>query len=114
MGDIADRHPELNVKTPAEEFVNHTQLRVVDKPGAELALDLIRTHPPRSITYIILGPLTTLAQTARLDPKTLKDRIGRVVCMGGALDVPGNTNPVAECTPIVISLWDDLIHVSRE
>ena len=63
----------------------------------DVALDLIRNHPPRSIIYIALGPLTTLAQIARKDAMLLHDRIGRVICMGGALDVPGNTGPVAEC-----------------
>jgi inosine-uridine nucleoside N-ribohydrolase len=38
-----------------------------------------------------------------LDEAAVRDRIGRVVCMGGALDVPGNTSPVAEC-PLVLPL----------
>lgn len=28
---------------------------------------------------------------------TIRTRIGRIVIMGGALDVPGNTTSVAEC-----------------
>lgn len=32
----------------------------------------------------------------RRDRDLVRGRIGRVVCMGGALDVPGNTSPVAE------------------
>ncbi|KAG5646805.1 hypothetical protein DXG03_002182 [Asterophora parasitica] len=27
----------------------------------------------------------------------VREKIGRVICMGGNLDVPGNTSPVAEC-----------------
>ncbi|KAG6812001.1 hypothetical protein H0H92_004966 [Tricholoma furcatifolium] len=30
------------------------------------------------------------------DADLIRSKIGRVVCMGGALDVPGNTSPVAE------------------
>jgi len=30
------------------------------------------------------------------DPSLVRERLGRVVCMGGALDVPGNATPVAE------------------
>jgi inosine-uridine nucleoside N-ribohydrolase len=82
---------------PTEDFDPHPQLIPTDKSGAELALQLIQSHPARSITYIVLGPLTNLAQAVRLDPATVRDRIGRVVCMGGAVDVPGNTGPVAEC-----------------
>jgi len=29
----------------------------------------------------------------------VRQRIGRIVCMGGALDVPGNITPTAECKP---------------
>ena len=55
------------------------------------------TDPARAITYIALGPLTNLALAARQDPALCRERIGRIVVMGGALDVPGNTSPVAEC-----------------
>jgi hypothetical protein len=60
-------------------------------------LGLLRDHAPRSVTYIALGPLTNLAQTLRTDGACVRERIGRVVIMGGALDVPGNTSPSAEC-----------------
>lgn len=95
LGDITTRHPELNVT----EFnpTGHPQLQYTEKSGVEVVLDLIRSHPSRSITYIALGPLTNLAQAMRADGPTIRDRIGRIVCMGGALDVPGNTSPAAEC-----------------
>jgi len=48
-------------------------------------------------TYIALGPLTNLAHMMRQDSKLVRERIGRIICMGGALDVSGNTSPVAEC-----------------
>lgn len=60
-------------------------------------LGLLREHAQRSVTYIALGPLTNLAQTLRTDGACVCERIGRVVIMGGALDVPGNTTPSAEC-----------------
>jgi inosine-uridine nucleoside N-ribohydrolase len=78
---------------------DHPQLQLTDRPGVDIAIDLIRSYPARSITYIALGPLTTLAQIVRQDPGLLHNRIGRVVCMGGALDVPGNVTSVAECKP---------------
>ncbi len=65
---------------------NHPQLHLTDRPGVDIAIDLIRSHPSRTITYIALGPLTTLAQIVRQDPELLHDRIGRVVCMGGYAD----------------------------
>jgi hypothetical protein len=67
-------------------------------------LGLLREHAPRSVTYIALGPLTNLAQTLRSDGACVRERIGRVVIMGGALDVPGNTTPSAECAHCLSSI----------
>lgn len=94
LGDISNTHK--HIETPSADSV-HTYFRPSNKSAATLALDLIRKHPPNSITYIALGPLTNLALMMRKDPATCRERLGRVVCMGGALDVPGNTTPVAEC-----------------
>jgi inosine-uridine nucleoside N-ribohydrolase len=69
------------------------------KPGVDVVLDILNSEPERSVTYIALGPLTTLAQVAQQHSDVLRDKIGRVACMGGALDVPGNSSPVAECEP---------------
>lgn len=75
----------------------HPHLKISDNPAHEAVLGLLREHAPRSVTYIALGPLTNLAQTLRTDGACVCERIGRVVIMGGALDVPGNTTPSAEC-----------------
>ncbi|TBU47641.1 nucleoside hydrolase [Dichomitus squalens] len=94
LGGITQSHPDLNVDDnhPSQ----HPQLELSSKPGVEVALDLIKSEPERTISYIALGPLTNLAKILRLDREAVRDRIGRVVCMGGALDVPGNHNPVSE------------------
>ncbi|PIL36154.1 hypothetical protein GSI_01814 [Ganoderma sinense ZZ0214-1] len=94
LGDITQRHPDLNVED--ERPVLHPQLELSSKSGVEVALDLIKSEPERTISYIALGPLTNLAKMMLLDREAVRDRIGRVICMGGALDVPGNTSPVAE------------------
>ncbi|KAH9892548.1 nucleoside hydrolase [Cubamyces lactineus] len=94
LGDITSRHPDLNVDD--ERPSSHPQLLLTQRPGVEVALDLIKSEPERSISYLALGPLTNLAKMMRLDRDAVRSRIGRVVCMGGALDVPGNTSPVAE------------------
>lgn len=62
--------------------------------AAETLVALARAHAER-LTLIALGPLTNLALALRLDADALR-RIGRVVMMGGAVDVPGNTAPDAE------------------
>jgi inosine-uridine nucleoside N-ribohydrolase len=65
--------------------------------GVDVALELVRTSPDRELTYVALGPLTNFATMVRQNKDLVCSKIGRVVCMGGALDVPGNTSPVAEC-----------------
>lgn len=62
--------------------------------AVELILAAARRHGPR-LTIIALGPLTNLALALEADPEALR-RIGRLVAMGGAVDVPGNITPAAE------------------
>jgi len=44
--------------------------------------------------------MTNLAQMMMKDGEMVRQRIGRIICMGGALDVPGNITPTAECKSI--------------
>lgn len=96
LGDISGRHPELEF-VDIETQKDHPELEISTKSGLEVALEIIKAEPDRSVTYIALGPLTDLALMLRKDPVTVQQRLGRVCSMGGALDVPGNTSPVAEC-----------------
>jgi purine nucleosidase/pyrimidine-specific ribonucleoside hydrolase len=48
-----------------------------------------------ALTLIALGPLTNLARAVGADGAAMT-AIGRVVVMGGAVDVPGNVTPEAE------------------
>jgi len=97
LGGISESHPELN---PPEDLLlagKHPYLEISDRTAHEAVLGLLREYAPRSVTYIAIGPLTNLAQTLRTDGACVRERIGRVVIMGGALDVPGNASPSAEC-----------------
>ncbi|KAF8904372.1 Inosine/uridine-preferring nucleoside hydrolase domain-containing protein [Gymnopilus junonius] len=93
LGDITDRHPELFLESLSD---CHPFLEMTSRSGADVAIDILKSQPARSVTYVALGPLTTLALMMRKENQLIRDRIGRIVCMGGALDVPGNTSPVAE------------------
>jgi len=64
------------------------------KNAVEVILDRCRRHPKR-LTIIALGPLTNIAAAIRRNPAVMKN-VRRVVTMGGAFRVPGNTGPVAE------------------
>ena len=98
LGDITTRHSDLQAAF-ADGGRQHPQLEISSKSAIDVALDLIRSEPDKSITYIALGPLTDLSRMMKKNSALVKERLGRVVCMGGALDVPGNSTPVAECQP---------------
>lgn len=49
----------------------------------------------KDLTIVALGPLTNIALAWRENPSALR-KIRRIVSMGGAFDVRGNTGPVAE------------------
>ncbi|KAJ3756877.1 nucleoside hydrolase [Lentinula raphanica] len=90
LGNIHERHTEFDVAG------NPEQLECTDESGIDVALRLLREHEARSVTHIAVGPLTNLARMMQKDSELVSTKVGRVICMGGALDVPGNTSPVAE------------------
>ena len=47
------------------------------------------------LTIVAIGPLTNLAAALVADP-AVRDRLKKVVVMGGAFEVPGNVTPTAE------------------
>ncbi len=57
-------------------------------------LRLVKANP-NEITIVALGPLTNIALAIQQDPQTM-NLVKKIVAMGGAIDVPGNTNRVAE------------------
>jgi purine nucleosidase len=62
--------------------------------GADLIVEMAarRGH---ALTLVALGPLTNVALALELDAARMAT-VGRVVVMGGAVDVPGNVTPTAE------------------
>ena len=72
--------------------------RTSDAPGRPRGADLIVETVDRhraALTVVALGPLTNLALALEADPARMRT-VGRVVAMGGAVDVPGNVTPTAE------------------
>ena len=112
LSEITHSHPEFNLPLDLLSVGVHPQLELSDRPGHQVAFDILRDHPPRSVTYIALGPLTNLARMLRIDGAFMRERIGRVVIMGGAFDVPGNTRASAECGSLftLSSLYSDILH----
>lgn len=105
LGNVVERHPDLNVSLSDKDHNFKSNFVATTKSAIDVVLDLLESHPERSVTYIVLGPLTNLATLNRERHQTIRTRIGRVVIMGGALDVPGNTTPVAECKGCVLTCF---------
>jgi purine nucleosidase len=68
--------------------------RLAAEGAVALILAAARRHGAR-LTLIALGPLTNLALAVAADAGAMRS-IGRVVAMGGAVDVRGNVTPEAE------------------
>jgi len=62
--------------------------------GPEVLVEMARRHGS-ALTFVALGPLTNVALALEQDQGALA-RVGRLVVMGGAVDVPGNVTPDAE------------------
>lgn len=66
------------------------------EPAAAVPVMLDRARRrQRLLTIVALGPMTNLALALKADLAAMKF-VGRVVAMGGAVDVPGNVTPTAE------------------
>ncbi len=66
----------------------------VGRNAVKTILDACRQHGSR-LTIVAVGPLTNLALAVKSNRRLLA-RAGRIITMGGAMRVPGNTGPVAE------------------
>jgi inosine-uridine nucleoside N-ribohydrolase len=68
------------------------------KPARGDAVDFIVRQVkryPHQVTLLMIGPTTNLAVAVRKHPEIVP-LVERVIYMGGAFDVPGNTSPTAE------------------
>src|ERR1700758_4037013 len=74
-------------------FVIGPIARIVICPGC-FSTVTVEKHPGQ-ITILAIGPMTNLAIALRLRPD-IEAKIKRLVYMGGAAHVPGNTTKAAE------------------
>jgi purine nucleosidase len=89
---------DADLVLPPDGRASHT--RIQDKSAAQFIIDTIRANP-HEVTILAIGPLTNIALAIREAPDIVP-LIGRIVYMGGAFDVPGNSMPGAE-----FNIWMD-------
>lgn len=75
------RYPKLTVEATSDDAVD-LLLKAAEEYGSEL-------------TIVAIGPLTNIATALQRDRHTLQ-KVGRIVIMGGAVQVPGNISSAAE------------------
>lgn len=88
----ADLHP------PRDGFATATS--VSPRSAVDFIVDSVKAHPGE-VTILAVGPLTNLYQATERHPEIVP-LIKRIVYMGGAVHVPGNTTDRAE-----FNIWFD-------
>lgn len=79
---------------PPEPFAGPEAGRAPEPGASRAIIEAARRHRGM-LTLVAIGPLTNIALALGHDAAALAE-IGRLVVMGGALDVPGNVTPAAE------------------
>jgi purine nucleosidase len=111
---------EVATETHGPRGVGYAELPAGRRPlSSRHAADLIAEEArrrPRELTLLCIGPLTNLAVALEREP-ALPRLLRRLVIMGGAFRVPGNTTAVSEwnihCDPdaawAVVHAWTEAI-----
>jgi inosine-uridine nucleoside N-ribohydrolase len=87
-----------NLIAPLDGFAATT--RVQREHAVAFIVDTVKKYP-HDVTLLAIGPLTNIALAIRMNPEIVP-LIKRIVYMGGAFEVPGNTTPSAE-----MNIWYD-------
>lgn len=74
--------------------IDPTNEAVLTGDAVDQILRLVKSNP-NQVTVVALGPLTNIALAIQKDPKTMM-LVKGIVMMGGAINVAGNKNRVAE------------------
>jgi inosine-uridine nucleoside N-ribohydrolase len=94
LGAYARPRPDSYLRLGREPQLGYPTIRPSDEHAVDFIIDAAKAHP-NEITLFALGPPTNVALAIRKSPEIVP-LLKRVVYMGGAVDVPGNTTPTAE------------------
>src|SRR3989475_257061 len=90
--------PDDAVTAPPDGFA--TKAKVQPQHAVNFIIDTVKKYP-HEVTLLVIGPVTNIALAIRLAPEIVP-LIKRIVYMGGAFEVRGNTTPAAE-----MNVWYD-------
>src|SRR5438093_899649 len=95
------RRPEPRddeLTAPLDGFAR--KAKVQPQHAVNFIIDTVKKYP-RQVTLLVIGPATNIALAIRMAPEIVP-LIKRIVYMGGAFEVRGNTTPAAE-----MNVWYD-------
>jgi purine nucleosidase len=83
---------DADLKPSPDGFAKHTVVQ--RKNAVDFIVDTVKANPGE-ITILAIGPLTNIALAVKQNPEIVP-LIKKIIYMGGAIDVPGNTTKTAE------------------
>lgn len=83
---------DADLKPSPDGFAKHTVVQ--RKNAVDFIVDTVKANPGE-ITILAIGPLTNIALAAKQNPEIVP-LIKKIIYMGGAIDVAGNTTKAAE------------------
>lgn len=83
---------DADLVAPPDGFALYTAVQT--KSAVDFIVDTVKANPSE-ITILAIGPLTNIALAVRRNPEIIP-LIKKIIYMGGAVDVPGNTTKTAE------------------
>lgn len=94
LGAWSKREPlsDSDLSAPPDGWATHTRVR--SQNAADFLAAMVRRYPGE-VTILAIGPLTNIALTARRHPDIVP-LVKKVIYMGGAFEVNGNTSKTAE------------------
>ncbi len=90
--------PDDAVTPPLDGFA--IKAKVQPQHAVNFIIDNVKKYP-HEVTLLVIGPVTNIALAIRMAPEIVP-LIKRIVYMGGAFEVRGNTTPAAE-----MNVWYD-------
>lgn len=94
MGAYARPRPNSYRELASAPYQGYPVTQPLNQHAVDFIIDQVKRYPGE-VNLFVLGPATNIALAVRKAPEIVP-LIKRVIYMGGAIDVPGNTSPAAE------------------
>lgn len=95
-GDFFDvsQRPTDYQNLPSEPRYGYAETKAQDEHAIDFIIEQVHKYPGE-VTLFVIGAGTNMALAIRKDPSIVED-VAAIYYMGGAIDIPGNSNAAAE------------------